>query len=485
MLQDRKTSRTGRPRQAPQQTLPSMDQIAALIKESIRQPGTSFEVHFGDAHKTYSLTAFRNAKDTACTWSLQKWEGDSTSVEWTLSSSDQRIIHRQVVDYFPSWNPAKSQTGESGSSSAGPAGSKSYSSGNLKESQIAGVLRAISVDQMTGRLELHHNGENALVVFDSGLPVHCQVNQYKGDEAMVELSRWHDGTYAFSAGTISPDRTISKRLDALLYEGAALRDLMQQLDKLGISEESQLHRTNDDLSAGAFIELMMKRPDIDVNLQKSIYGIADGKMSVRELASHLRLSPSRWIPVIHNLVSLGLLAGPVAAANRHDLGDVEWKLAEEALSQMTDINTGAVTYPFLLHLLEREFERSSRYQRSFSLILMELGVKDFVANAELERLPAEGIIEIAKMISTMKRKTDILGHYQEANLALLLPETGTELCRNIAQRLINVLASIKKSESNQGRGVAFSIGFASAPEDARELSALIGKAADTKHKFGW
>ena len=88
--------------------------------------------------------------------------------------------------------------------------------------------------------------------------------------------------------------------------------------------------------------------------------------------------------------------------------------------------------------------------------------------------------EVAKRVDRLKRKTDLLGHYETFGLALLLPLTDGTSARSFASRLADVIVSTPLSDDIDNASLVLSIGTASIPESCQDLGAMLAMARPTK-----
>lgn len=480
MLQDKKQAKSHR--RELQGSPPNENDVAGLFRDAMKQPGYAVEIPFGTADRYYVLSVFREATTPNCTWTLHKCENDSTNLMWTLASNDQRVIVQQLLSDFKTWNQAK-QTGSSPPLQASMPlpSTKLYSQGDLRRMQFPNLMRLISADRITGILELSQNNENAEVFFVEGSPVHGELGKAQGDSAIIELVTWSHGEFKFKVAPGTQERSISKHLDLLLMEGAYLQDQLQELNKLNITGYSQLTQLEPEISRGEFDERAANKAGISRGLQKKFFDLVDGKRRVNDIADRLQLNKAEWVPVVHTLVKAKLVGPPAAASETAEsqLASVDWSITQAVERSLIRADTGAYGYPALLYLLELEYNRSSRYGKPFSFLILEIGTKKD-DSGKLAPLPQEASRELVNLITRLKRKPDILGHFQNTGFGLLLPETDSLLAKRFAARLIEVLMSGPALSS-----VAFSVGVAGCPHEAQDLPTLIKSCVESRQKFGY
>ncbi len=103
-----------------------------------------------------------------------------------------------------------------------------------------------------------------------------------------------------------------------------------------------------------------------------------------------------------------------------------------------------------------ELKRCRRFERSFSLLLLDAGV-------EVDR-------RAARILLSNLREFDLVGRYGDDVFAIGLPETSAEAARVIAERLVGLLAR-RGAWSDRGR-----LGFATYPRDGNTLTTVVRSA---------
>ena len=465
---------------------PNAEQLADMVREAMRVPGTAVEILFGTYTRAYSLVAFKDPHGSVCTWTLRKIDGNSATLIWNISSSDQRVILQQLTSDFKNWNEIAQERQQTTSGHNLPLPTtKLYTNGDLCRLQFANLARLIATDHASGCLELRRtvgqNEESALLYFNEGMPSHCVVGATTGDYAFLELVGWQNGDFRFTLGPGSSEITITKNLDLLIMEGTYLNDHIVELAKLGLGPETVLRRAVAEISQEDFMALVQNEQGISRTLQKNIFELIDGKNQIQTITVALNVAKAEWMPAVHNLIKKKLIAPPEIQLSSEDaaLATADWTMIQAVERSLIRADSGAYGYPALLYFLEMEFNRSSRYGKPFSFLLLQIGTKAQDGSGKLTPLPQQAARELINLITKLKRKPDILGHYQNNCFALILPETDSILAKRFASRLIEVLVSGPSLET-----VGFSIGVAGCPHEAQDLPNLIKACVQSRQKFG-
>ncbi|MGB5933424.1 MAG: PAS domain S-box protein [Anaerolineae bacterium] len=152
----------------------------------------------------------------------------------------------------------------------------------------------------------------------------------------------------------------------------------------------------------------------------------------------------------------------------------------EATQQLatTDGLTGLYNLRYFYETLEKEIQRSKRYDRSVSLIILD--IDDFKAYNDRYGHPAgdDLLRELAQLMSKVTRQTDTLVRYGGEEFTVILPETETEGADFLAERLLEEVREHRFSmEDGQTIGrITISLGVATYPHHADSAKALVDAA---------
>lgn len=105
--------------------------------------------------------------------------------------------------------------------------------------------------------------------------------------------------------------------------------------------------------------------------------------------------------------------------------------------ELVSTETGLLTYAGFLFVLEREYELSKRTKMPLALLVFSVHEK---LESKDEALQAEGaVLSSIPYIAIAQRKSDVLGHYKDGHLALLLPNTTITGAKVAARRILRAL----------------------------------------------
>ncbi len=116
------------------------------------------------------------------------------------------------------------------------------------------------------------------------------------------------------------------------------------------------------------------------------------------------------------------------------------------------------------HFMERlrsEMERAARYDREISLVFVDLDGFKYV-NDEFGHLHGDYVLkEIASILMEIFREVDSVCRYGGDEFVILLPETGQEMARQAASKLVDAVAShsfIDLNDSSKSLPITVSVG---------------------------
>ena len=466
-------------------SLPALRQLQNMLAESLKEPGHTTQLPFGDAPDELTLAVFKDRGKGDYHWTLYRGDQGNRMLVWEQVSADPAFIHQLITAQFPSFDAvsksdqAVTQSFESQSTSGRVRG-KATLEGNLENMQMPNVLQSVGMSKGTGRLEVETTSENATVYFDDGNPIHCVLGSLEGSPALIELVGWEEGQFRFYPEAKFETVTIKKRLDMMLMEGAALDDQRQLLKQKNIRDESYLLRNHPSITEQLFEQLLEKGTGADMTLQKRMYQLIDNKSRLIDILRKCNVNKQKWVPIIFNFATCNLVTFvdelPDSSEKPMQEADIDWNQAREAERLLMSAETGVLSQQAFLYLLEREFHRFERFGRPVSVILLELCVRSADPNGAPQPLPLGAIREVAERVNKMKRKTDSFAHYESSGFALLLPETESTSARNFAGRMAEMLMTTPLSAKFGGSPVLASVGVGSVPDDCVSLGAMLAIA---------
>jgi diguanylate cyclase (GGDEF)-like protein len=141
----------------------------------------------------------------------------------------------------------------------------------------------------------------------------------------------------------------------------------------------------------------------------------------------------------------------------------ERKRIEQQLHQLatTDPLTGALNRRHFFELVEQEFDRSQRYGRQISIILVDLDHFKEINDSHGHIAGDQLLQAVANRFTQSLRQMDIFGRYGGDEFVVLLPETNIEQAKLAAERLHKNVTSKAVETSRGSIPLEISIGVAS------------------------
>lgn len=141
----------------------------------------------------------------------------------------------------------------------------------------------------------------------------------------------------------------------------------------------------------------------------------------------------------------------------------ERKRVEQQLHRLatTDPLTGALNRRHFFELVKQEFDRSKRYERQISIILVDLDHFKEI-NDSYGHIAGDQLLQtVAERFNHSLRQMDIFGRYGGDEFIVLLPETNIDQARLAAERLHKAVTSNSVETSRGTIPLEISIGVAS------------------------
>lgn len=489
--------------------VPDPDRLMALHEQVRRVVGRRVELPIVIQQGEYVLAAIvpPGGGDGFPEWGLYEGLGPRAPLMWSHVTGDVKFLHHILVEALTGtsfqdqiehtvskevkqmgFNPSaifidgtkSSEWGKKEESDA-PAASLE---GELKDISPPSLLQSVQLSKLNGLLLVSDGTEEIKIFFVDGAPVHATSIENQGNGSVIELLTWEKGKFKFYPNERTTERTVTKRVDALLMEGITLLDQQTFLSKAGVDMDKYLIRKDPNLGEKEFEERLKKGAPLGLEPQKAFYRMIDSQSTLFEL---LRLSPkprSEWVPIMFNMLSCDLivLSDRPAQSARKNLfysAPVDRNVIDSAQRVMVRAETGLYTYNFMLFFLEQEFMRFENGGGPFSLILMEMMTRD----EKVVEQPKPAVVkEVARRIGLVKRNIDIFGHWETLGYALILPQTDAGATALVAARLPEVIWDATMPGGITKTNLLLACGVGSVPEDCTHMGVLLAGAKEAKER---
>ncbi len=351
--------------------------------------------------------------------------------------------------------------------------------GDLAEVELPGVLQSIKICKMSGRLDLQEGSDQAEIFFDDGELVHAALHSALandvsdkgsvGDQVVLDVLTWERGNFYFNPGRKTFEKAVTRRLEALLLEGASLRDFGKYLRGLGVTNDCVLEYRQC-LADSALEEKLINGIPIDFAHQLRLYSAIDGKTNFGTMLKRLSMPKSLWMPILFNLFNYDLIALSGAAQPQKtgfaSIPTIEQSIVKEAAKSLVRSETGLYPYALLLHFLQREHARYMRSHSPFAIAIVEI-------KNDGEVLSDAALLEVSKCFDSIKENFDILGHYRISEMIMLLPLRDDRETRKFVESLAEKVKLANLPGVKAPQNLRISCGIASVPGGNDQLASLL------------
>lgn len=376
--------------------------------------------------------------------------------------------------------------GTPGGMAAGMPGKTAIMQGDLANMQIPTLLQSIQMSKMTGCLQLQAAGSQAAIFFEDGNPTHATTPETAGDQAIVEMITWEDGSFHFYPNERTMDRTVKRRVETLLMEGITLLDQNKYCKDLGLRPQSYVVRKHSNITEEEFRTALTRGAPIDIALQTKFYAQIDNSSTLLDILRRMPMVKNEWVPLMFNMLACGL-AGvtdtPPAGVSVAPLlnippFEIDRAAIQGVVRQLTRPETGILAYPVLIYLLEIEFAKCAALGMPLSVLVFEPKLR---VGDNMQPLPMQFIRELMRRLDQLKRPFDGLGHFEMFDYAMFLPNTPAKSAKVFAVRLMEIFGNDPFIPRPMGQLILYT-GIAAAPEDTQELPVLLAAAREAKKR---
>ncbi len=137
-----------------------------------------------------------------------------------------------------------------------------------------------------------------------------------------------------------------------------------------------------------------------------------------------------------------------------------------------DSLTGALARRVLIEACEQELARCRRHRRSMALLLMDIDHFKSVNDTLGHQMGDRVLVDFVSRVSALLRRPDLLARFGGEEFVILLPETGLEEAKAVAQRILAQVA-----EPVPGLpAITVSIGVTVNDPDETQIDTLLARA---------
>lgn len=145
------------------------------------------------------------------------------------------------------------------------------------------------------------------------------------------------------------------------------------------------------------------------------------------------------------------------------------------LLSVVDGLTNVYNHRYFYTKLEEETKRTERYKKSISLIMLDIDFFKHYNDTHGHQAGDNVLRDIALLLKKGVRELDIVARYGGEEFCIILPETGKQVARNLAER---IRVSLSKQpfpfkETQPNGNLTISLGVATFPDDAKSSDNLV------------
>jgi GGDEF domain-containing protein len=359
-------------------------------------------------------------------------------------------------------------------------------SGELSEVDLTGVLQSIKICDMVGRLDIRDRLSQVELFFEGAEVVHAVYTNALtgdahqstvGDRVILDVLTWDRGTFVFNKALKTSERSVKRRLQGLLLEGASLRDYRQYVQEAGVNEDTVLEHTQE-LSAEEAQRVLEDGVNVDIAKQLTIYAAIDAKTTLGEIVQQLSMSKSVWLPIAFNLLNCQL-AAPVDKNKSSSSGagrsrvTIRPKAIVVAAGQLLRPDTGIYSFPLFMHFLQLEWARFTKQKSMFSIVLFE-----FKNNTE--PVSQTALQQMVQCFDSIKDEFHILGHFGDLDFAILIPLQSSGESKILLESFAAKLTQTKLHGFQKMQDLHLVFGVADTVDGRSTVSELMEEADDAR-----
>lgn len=354
--------------------------------------------------------------------------------------------------------------------------------GDLKNISLIKLLKQYKGAKVSGRLRVDTKDAAAVLYLNQGEVLQAMLGELTGDEALTEILLLGDGSFSLSTGisTVGMKRTVETPAEVLLANHRQMAHLVKELQDYGMSANSTFVRADASLTKAQFMQIASQEAPMDPEVMAGIYIKLDGRQTLADLAKSSKMPRLKLVEAIYHMVSFELvdISNPPASVAPKQLTVVPKKidgtLIQSVMMSLRREDTGLFIYPAFLYFLEEEFFRIYRSRGTLSVVLFEMR-DEVVTEGGVKRrvLPGAAVADAARRITAKKRHTDVVGHYEAYDFAIMLPDTGPAGVKVFVKKITKYLTETALA-GMEGRKLSLTFASASIPEDFTNLNSLLG-----------
>jgi diguanylate cyclase (GGDEF)-like protein len=162
--------------------------------------------------------------------------------------------------------------------------------------------------------------------------------------------------------------------------------------------------------------------------------------------------------------------------------DIRYGLNKAKLLSETDELTGLHNMRGFSLIIDRVFGQALRYSRPISVLMIDSDNLKAVNDQHGHEAGNDLLRLIATGIKSQLRTTDVPARYGGDEFVVMLPDTGANGARDVAERIRESIARTPLELRDKSVLITVSIGLASYPDDGRVMDAIMHRADEAMYR---
>lgn len=225
--------------------------------------------------------------------------------------------------------------------------------GSLKSFGLEELIGMLSWGKKTGKLLLKTDNEVGEIFLKGGIPIHAQVGQIKGEDALFHVFLWMDGNFAFDTDISSPVESIDMPIEMVIKEAGERKrrweEVQTQIPNFDVTLEpiAALEKDHIILSADEWIILPM------------IFN----RKTIKNINLTSPLGSYRSVMAIHSLIEQGVFSLGQRSAIREGFYELITELKPEGIISTSSTEESAfVSLPLIKELQDKSWFLSENFK---------------------------------------------------------------------------------------------------------------------------
>ncbi len=200
----------------------------------------------------------------------------------------------------------------------------------------------------------------------------------------------------------------------------------------------------------------------------------NGKLGVVEIT----VGKTEWQGETVDIICLRDVTDRQEAMQELEVALTKQKELSQELEKLatTDPLTNIYNRRKIMELAAQEFARSTRYQRPFSILMMDIDKFKIINDTYGHQMGDRVIIEIVKAVLKNIRNVDIFGRLGGDEFMTILPETNQEQAVEVGERICSGMRDLEIKFGADIIKISISIGVASYSKEIKNLEEIISYA---------